>query len=302
MPSSAPDTRLADLGTEPDPGTEAGPSGTTRRLRGRRIPPTVVLSVLVIAVVLVSAVVPSLLAGQDPINGVPSDKLASMSGTHWLGTDYLGRDMYSRIVHGARTSVLSAILAVAVAVSLGTVTGLAAALGPRWLETPLMRLIDVLLAIPSLLLAMVFVAAFGFSSANAAVAVGLSMIATFARVARIEALRVRSAPYIEAAEIAGTTRVGVVVAHLLPNIATTLISLAVLEFGAAILALSTLSFLGFGAQPPNPEWGQLVAEGANFFYAAPWLVYAPAAVVVIVVLAVNRLSTYLDARAFDESL
>ncbi|MER7277871.1 ABC transporter permease [Dactylosporangium sp. NPDC000244] len=302
MPSSAHDTLLADLGTEPDPGIEAGRSGTAPRLRGRRIPPTVVLSVLVIVVVLVSAVAPSLLAGQDPINGVPSDKLASMSGAHWLGTDYLGRDMYSRIVHGARTSVLSAILAVAVAVSLGTVTGLAAALGPRWLETPLMRLIDVLLAIPSLLLAMVFVAAFGFSSANAAVAVGLSMIASFARVARIEALRVRSAPYIEAAEVAGTSRVGVVVVHLLPNIATTLISLAVLEFGAAILALSTLSFLGFGAQPPDPEWGQLVAEGANFFYAAPWLVYAPAAVVVIVVLAVNRLSTYLDARAFDESL
>lgn len=278
----------------------AAPAGWRSRLAA--VPPTLALGIVVVALVLAWAIAPAAFVSADPIAGVASQKLSSPSGAHLLGTDYLGRDMLSRIVHGARTSVLCALLAVGVAVVVGLLLGVVAGLSRPAVDSVLMRAVDVLLAIPSLLLAMVLVAAFGFSSVNAAFAVGLAQIANFARVSRAETMRVRRTAYVEAASLAGARRPHVVFGHVLPNIASTVIALAVLEFGFAVLAISTLSFLGFGTPPPLPEWGKLVAEGADYFYAAPWLVIAPAAVIVLLVLSVNRIANAVDARTFDESL
>lgn len=239
------------------------------------------------------AAFPSLFTGYDPIVGVPQEKLSGPSAAHLLGTDQLGRDLFARMVHGTRTSLLSALLAVTIGLGAGLLLGAVAALGRPWLDGVVSRITDLLLAIPELLLAMLLVAVFGFSAENAAVAIGIASVAGFARVARAEILRIKQLPFVEAASLNGARAPGLVLGHILPNIGATLIAMALLRFGGAILGISTLSFLGFGAPPPAPEWGALVAEGVDYFYSAPWLLYGPAAIIVAVVLAVNRLADTL---------
>ncbi len=239
------------------------------------------------------AAFPTVFTSFDPIIGVPQEKLSPPSWEHLLGTDHLGRDLYARMVYGTRTSLLSALLAVAIGLGAGLLLGAVAGLGRSRVDGVVSRIIDLLLAIPDLLLAMLLVSVFGFSAQNAAIAIGIASVAGFARISRGEVLRVRQLPFIEAATLNGVRPLGLVLGHVLPNIGATLISLALLRFGGAILAISTLSFLGYGAPPPAPEWGSLVAEGVNYFYSAPWLLYGPAVIIVAVVLAGNRLADYV---------
>jgi len=250
----------------------------------------------VLLIVVLWAAFPQWFTGYDPVVGVPAEKLAAPTPAHPLGTDYLGRDLLARMVYGTRTSLLSALLAVVVGLGLGLALGLAAGFGARLVDGTVMRLVDLLLAVPELLLAMLLVAVLGFSAENAAFAIGLSSVAGFARLTRAEVLRVRQRRFVEAARLSGARAWSIVVRHTLPNIGSTLLALALLRFGGAILGISTLSFLGFGAPPPAPEWGGLVAEGINYFYSAPWLLYGPAAIIVGVVLAANRVATAARSR------
>ncbi|MET9021949.1 ABC transporter permease [Actinopolymorpha sp. NPDC004070] len=275
------------------PQEEVGPRRWgLRRLLGQ---PGLVLAVLAILVALAWAAVPAVFTTYDPITGVPAQRLVPPSAQHWFGTDHLGRDLYTRVVYGAGLSLRATVIAVAIAFVVGSALGLLSGFFGGVVDTVLMRLVDVLLAVPGLLLSLAVVTALGFGTTNVAIAVGVAAVASFARVMRAEVLRVRRAAYVEAAGACGVRRITTLWRHVLPNSTGPVLALAALEFGSAILAVSALSFLGFGAKPPTPEWGSLVSEGRNYLATSWWYTTLPGLVVVAVVLAANRIGRALDA-------
>lgn len=259
-----------------------------RALRWLREHLSLALALLVLAVALGWALTPSFFASGDPLTGVPREKLRAPSAAHWFGTDHLGRDLYTRMVHGAGASLSATLLAVGIALVAGTLLGLLAGAAGGVVDAAVMRVVDVLLSIPSLLLALALVTALGFGTRNVAIAVGVSLVANFARVMRSEVLRVRHADFVEAAHASGVRGAVILVRHVLPNAYQPVLALATVEFGMAVLAVSALSFLGYGAEPPAPEWGSLISEGRNFLATAWWLTTLPGLVIVAVVLAAQQ--------------
>lgn len=276
----------------PEPPTKNW-SGRLRRLARR---PSLVLAILTLTTVVLWAVTPALFTSWDPIEGVPTDRLQAPSAEHLFGTDSLGRDLFARVVHGAGISLASTALAVLVGLIIGSFFGLIAGSLRRWVDDAIMRIMDVLLAIPALLLSLALITALGFGTLNIAIAVGIASVAMFSRVMRAEVLTITSAVYIEAARSSGVRWATTLRRHILPNALGPVLSLCSLEFGAAVLAISALSFLGFGAPPPSPEWGSLVAGGRDFLVVAWWLTTLPGLVIVAVVLSANRIS-----RAFERN-
>ncbi|WP_281652091.1 ABC transporter permease [Microbacterium aurum] len=267
------------------------------RADGRRalLQPGVIIPLVVLALAVLWAVAPGLFTSQSPTETVAPSLLAP-SAEHWFGTDATGRDLYARVVYGASQSIIGAIVAVAVGLVVGTALGVTAGAVGGALDEVLMRLVDVLLAIPGLLLSLSVVILLGFGTTNAAIAVGVTSIAVFARLARSRVVSVRVSDFVEAAYGSGGTFFGVLWRHVLPNSLTPVIALAALQLGSAILQISTLGFLGYGAPPPTPEWGLLIAEGRNYVATAWWLTVLPGAVVVLVVLATNRLSQAIGRK------
>lgn len=261
-----------------------------------RLKPTVLLAALVLTLVVTAAFFPGLLAHQSPIDGQVLDKLQPPSAEHWFGTDYLGRDLFARVIHGTSVSLKATLIAVVIAFGVGSLLGVVGGYVGGPVDAVIMRVVDVLLAIPTLLLSLVIVAALGFGATNVAVAVGVASVASFARLSRSEVLRIRTAPYVEAAGTLGVGRTGVIVRHVLPNSMGPALVLSALEFGTAILAVSALSFLGYGEPPPTPEWGKVVAEGRDYVGMAWWTVALPSAVITAVALSANRLSRWLDQK------
>ena len=241
----------------------ARPTTRGRRRTGRRVPVTVVLSLAVLVVVVAWSVAPGLFTGQDPVNGVPADLFRPPSAAHLFGTDQLGRDLFSRVVHGTASSVTSALVAVGIGVVVGGLIGLLSGFLGGVVDATLARLVDVLLAIPSFLLAVVVVSALGFQTINAAIATGVSAVAVFARVMRSEVVKTRSAVFVEAALVLGGSRWHVLLRHVLPNASRSVLQLAVLQFGLSILTIASLAFLGYGDPPPASDWGLLVSIGKD---------------------------------------
>ncbi|BDZ51302.1 ABC transporter permease [Frondihabitans sucicola] len=258
--------------------------------------PFLLLAALWILVVLVAAVAPGLFHTQDPLGGDPIDKLQGPSAAHWFGTDQLGRDLFARVLHGTALTLGAALLAVVIGLVVGSILGLLAGFVGSWVDTVVMRIADVLLAIPSLLLSLALITVLGFGTVHVAIAVGLASIATVSRIMRSEVVRVRSSVYVEAAAASGNRWWRVLLVHVLPNSGGPVLVLAALEFGTAILAVSSLSFLGYGAQPPTPEWGSLVSTGRDFLRNAWWLTTAPGVVIALTVLSANRVSRALDTE------
>ncbi|PKA44812.1 ABC transporter permease (plasmid) [Rhizobium sullae] len=263
---------------------------TGGKRRGVRVQPGLALAVLSLAVVLLWAVAPALFTVYDPIQGLGGQQLKPPSAAHLIGTDSLGRDLYARLVYGSVHTLSGALAAVAIGFAIGTALGLLAGSSGGWVDGVIMRLIDVLLSIPALLLSLSVIILLGFGTTNAAIAVGVTSIASFARIVRSEVVTVRRSEYVEAAFGSGGTFLNVLWRHVLPNSLTSVIAFAALQVGSAILQLATLGFLGYGAPPPTPEWGLLIAEGRNHIATAWWLTAAPGIAVVLVVLSVNRIS------------
>ncbi|GAB3768811.1 ABC transporter permease [Microlunatus parietis] len=251
--------------------------------------PGTVIPLLVILVALLWAGLPSVFAPLSPTQSVAA-ALQPPSPAHWFGTDATGRDLFARVVHGASNSISGALIAVLVGLVVGTAIGVTAGAVGGVIDDVLMRFVDVLLAIPALLLSLSVVILLGFGTTNAAIAVGVTSVAAFARLTRSRVVSVRVSEYVEAAFGSGGTFLGVLWRHILPNSLTPVIALAALQFGSAILQISTLGFLGYGAPPPTPEWGLLIAEGRNYVATAWWLTALPGVIVAAVVLATNRLS------------
>ena len=266
-----------------------------KRLRVPRIRlrPGLIIAWLVLLTVVLWALFPAWFTPFSPTQGVAGAQRLAPGEGYLLGTDQLGRDLYTRIVYGAVHSLSGALIAVGLGLALGSLLGLLAGATGGWIDSLIMRIIDILLAIPGLLLALSVIILLGFGTVNAAIAVGITSIASFTRLVRGETLRIRHSDFVEAAWGSGGTFFSVLLRHIVPNALSTVFAFAALQFGSAILAISTLSFLGYGAPPPTPEWGLLIAEGRNYLATAWWLTAFPGIVVVLVVLAANRISQSL---------
>ncbi len=254
------------------------------------------LALLLVLFALACAVAPHLLTSFDPDATSPVDLLRAPNLTHWFGTDELGRDLFTRVVYGASLSMLAASLAVGIALVGGLGLGILSGFAGGRIDSVIMRFVDVLLALPGVLLALAIVTAIGFGTVPVAIAVGVGIIPGFARTTRAEVLRVKTLPYVEAARLGGASWRRTLLLHILPNAWGPVAVLATLDFGAAILATAGLSFLGFGAVPPAAEWGTLIANGRHFLITAPWVSLLPGLFLVAVVFSLNHI-----ARTFEES-
>ncbi len=257
---------------------------------------SLLLAVAVVTVVLLWAVVPGSFTAYGPTQVDPANKLLPPSGEHWLGTDQLGRDVYARLVYGARASLSGSAIAVAVGVVVGSLVGAVAGWFGGFVDNVVMRLIDVVLSIPGFLFAITIVVLLGFGVVQAAIAVGLTSSATFARLIRAEVLRARASNYVEAAITSGASTSAILLRHVVPNSIAPTLALITVQFGIAIIWIASLSFLGLGAQPPDPEWGRLVADGRNYIATRGYLTLWPGLTVVAVVLATNHISHHLSRR------
>ncbi|MBC9954026.1 ABC transporter permease [Leucobacter sp. cx-42] len=251
--------------------------------------PGAIVPIVILVIALAWAIMPGLFTSVSPNEQVGA-ALQAPSAEHWFGTDATGRDLYSRVIHGAGESITAALLAVLVGLVFGSLIGVTAGAVGGLVDEALMRVVDVLLAIPTLLLSLSIVILIGFGTNNAAIAVGVTSVAVFARLSRSQVMSVRASEFVEAAYGSGGTFGTVLWRHVLPNSLTPVIALAALQLGSAILQISTLGFLGYGAPPPTPEWGLLIAEGRNYIATAWWLTTLPGLTVVFVVIATNRLS------------
>ncbi|PJJ45734.1 peptide/nickel transport system permease protein [Glutamicibacter mysorens] len=227
---------------------------------------------------------PSLFTGHDPITGVPADKLQAPSAEHLFGTDHLGRDIYSRVVYGTRQTLLTAGLACLVGSVVGSILGLLAGTAGRFADTVAMRFVDIVLAVPAFLIALILVTATEPGPLSLGLGVGIASIAAFARLVRTEVLRVRSRDFVQAALMSGGKYFTVLRRHIIPHIVGPVLSLLAVDLGAAILAISGLGFLGFGSPPPTPEWGLLISEGRQYLSVAWWLTTLPGLVIVSAVM------------------
>ncbi|TLP94872.1 ABC transporter permease [Nesterenkonia salmonea] len=257
--------------------------------------PSVLLAFGALGVTVSWALVPGLFTSYDPIANV-GPSLQAPNAEHFFGTDSTGRDVLSRVIYGARETLTGALMAVAVGFLVGTAMGVLSGSSHRSVDEVLMRIVDVLLAIPSLLLSLSVIILLGYGTVNVAIAVGITSIAAFARLSRSQVVQVSRSDFVEAAYGSGGSFGTVLWRHILPNSLTPVLALAALQFGSAILQISTLGFLGYGAPPPTPEWGLMIAESRDFVATAWWLTTLPGLVLVITVLSTNRLSYAIQAR------
>ena len=289
----APAPALADVpGTGPDEPASAGRIRPAARTLARR--PGMLLAGLLVLLVLVAALAPGLFTGIDPDATDGPEKLQPPSGAHWFGTDELGRDVFSRVIHGSALTVEGTLIAVGLAAAGGLLIGVLAGFFGRWLDAVLMRAVDVVLAVPPLLLALTIVTALGFGTVPTALAVGIGITPGFARTTRAEVLKVKTLPYIEAARTGGAGRLRILLRHVLPNSWGPVLVLAVLDAGTAILVISSLSFLGFGAAPPAADWGDLISDGRDYLVTSPYLSLLPGLFVVVVVFSINHLARSIE--------
>ncbi len=252
-----------------------------------------VIGLYVFAAFVLVAILANVLAPYDPTAQFRQNTLQPpvwQEGGSWafpLGTDPLGRDMLSRLIHGARFSFFVGIVVVVVSSSGGILIGLIAGFAPKWLDTLIMRVMDIILAFPSLLLALVLVAILGPSLLNAMIAIALVLQPHYVRLTRASVMNERTKDYVVSARVAGAGLGRLMFVTVLPNCLAPIIVQAALSFSTAILDAAALGFLGMGAQPPTPEWGTMLAEAREFILRAWWVVTFPGLAILVTVLAIN---------------
>jgi len=258
-------------------------------LRGVTQDRSALLGLGILVTVVLTALFARVIAPYDPTALDPTANLAQPSRDHWLGTDNLGRDLFSRLVYGARWTLGAAGLAAAGIVLLGVTVGIVAGYFGGIVDDLLMRLVDVLLAFPSIVLALAIVGMLGPSLPNVLIGMVAVWWVDYARIVRGLTLKVVQNEYVLSAHCCGCGRGRMILRHILPNVIPSVIVLATLELGALMLAISGLSFLGLGAQPPTPEWGTMLSDGRLFFLNAPQLMMYPGIAITLVVLGCNLL-------------
>lgn len=263
--------------------------------------PLGVVGAVIMIVFVFAAVFANLLTSYDPIATDSALTLARPSDAHWLGTDAMGRDIYARIVYGARISLAVGLGSTLLGCALGVVLGLASGYIGGWVDLVIQRIVDVLQAVPLLVLALVMAAALGPALGNTIVAIALPLVPYAARVIRSNTLALREQPFVEAARAIGMSEFRIAVRHVLPNTLAPLIVIATAQLGAAILTEASLSFLGLGVPEPHPSWGRMLSESAaEYVRVAPWLVIFPGIAISLAVFGTNlfgdALRDILDPR------
>lgn len=249
----------------------------------------VIMGGAIVGVILIAALAAPLIAPYSPFDLDVAKMLQGPSAAHWLGTDELGRDVLSRIIHAARISMLVAFTSAGVGLVCGTLIGVSTAYFGGWLDLVLMRFMELLFSFPAILLAIVLMASLGTSIFNAMIAIGIVFIPGFSRLARAAAEVVLREQYVEAARAVGMSHGRMILREILPNILAPLLVEAAVAFSYAILLESALSFLGLGAQPPDPSWGNMLNTGRGFMSQAPWLSIVPGLAIFLTVLGFNLL-------------
>ncbi|TPI48980.1 ABC transporter permease [Mesorhizobium sp. B2-9-1] len=273
-----------------------------RRFSANRL---ALIGLLIIIALLVVAAFADVLAPYSPtIGDLKNARLLAPSAAHWFGTDDLGRDIYSRIVYGSRWTLYVVILVAIIAAPIGLLVGTIAGYAGGWTDTILMRITDIFLAFPKLVLALAFVAALGPGIENAVLAIAITSWPPYARIARAETLTVRNSDYIKAVQLMGASPFRIVLRHIMPLCISSLIIRVTLDMAGIILTAAGLGFLGLGAQPPLPEWGAMIASGRRFILDQWWVAAAPGAAILIVSLGFNLLGDglrdALDPRSGDQ--
>ena len=243
---------------------------------------------IIFGLLLVAALAP-LLATHNPYEQILNDRLLAPSMTHWFGTDSLGRDIYSRVVYGSRVTLTIALLVAAISTPLGMLMGIVAGYLGGMVDEILMRLADVFLAFPRLILAIAFAAALGPGVENAIIAIAIAHWPSYARLARAETLNVKNNDYIQAMRVLGAGKARIMAGHILPLTLSSIIVRMSLDMGTIILTAAGLGFLGLGAQPPMPEWGLMVSDGRQFLVDQWWVSTLPGLAILVVVMGFNLL-------------
>jgi len=269
------------LPPEASPGQRA-----LRRLSAR---PTAMVGLGVVVFFVLLAIFAPWIAPHDPIATSWSAIRKAPSAAHWLGTDEIGRDVLSRVIFGARASLLAGVVSVSIAMALGVPIGLLAGYAGRWPDTLISRMTDAMLATPFLILAIALAAFLGPSLTNAMIAIGVSATPIFIRLTRASVLSVKVEDYVEAARAVGNSHLRIAVRHVLPNVLPPLIVQATLTVAAAVIAEASLSFLGLGQQPPEPSWGSMLNTAKNYVEHAPWMAVWPGLSIFVLVLSFNLL-------------
>ena len=282
---------MSDLEVQAGLAAQSRQSGPSRRL-GVAEAATGLLALFL----LVSAVVPHVLAPGDPLAIDPLSAFQPPNLAHGFGTDESGRDIYTRVVHGTQYSLVIGAAATAIGLSLGIVLGTLAGMLGRVVDFTINRFLEVLFAFPGLLLALLFIVIFGPGVATATIAVGLSTAPGYARIIRAQLITVRSAAFVEAATVLGRTRWQILVRHILPNTLAPLFVLATLGVGQAIVWAATLSYLGLGAEPPTAEWGAMLSAGRTYITSAWWMSFFPGLFIVLTAVTATVLGRSIDRR------
>jgi len=245
--------------------------------------------VTVLLLILVALGADALAPYSPTVGDLRTQRLLPPSASHWLGTDDQGRDIASRLMHGSRITLYVVALVAVLAAPIGLVVGTVAGYAGGWLDTVLMRITDIFLAFPRLVLALAFVAALGPGIGNAVIAIAITSWPPYARIARAETLTIRQADYISAVRLLGASPWRIVLRHIMPLCVSSVIVRVTLDMAGIILTAAGLGFLGLGAQPPTPEWGAMIANGRQFVLDQWWVAAAPGAAICIVSLAFNLL-------------
>jgi len=282
--------------------TVADPVPVKRKKAWIAARPGLTISAAWIALLLIASLIPALLTSVDPLAADARLAFLGPNGTNWLGTDENGRDLLSRMIHGTGSSLFVGAAATVIGLGIGAAIGLMAALGGRWADQIVSRFLDALMAFPDQLLALVIITFFGQGTLNLVLAIAFSSVPRNARLVRAQALVVRGSGYVEAARTLGLPSWKIVWRHILPNALKPIFVIMPLTIGNAIAASAALSFLGFGAPPPAPEWGSILSSGRNYLPEAWWLTAVPALAITLTVLAITVIGrawrNYSEGRAW----
>ncbi|CAN7773627.1 ABC transporter permease [Caballeronia sp. LjRoot34] len=260
------------------------------------IPPSVLLAGMFLLALAVAIAYPPLVTHFDPLTSDIAQTLQPPGAQHWFGTDRIGRDVFSRVIYGARYSLLIGLASMLVSLAIGLVIGMTAGLGKRLTDESASRVFDVLSAFPPILLSLFVVTFLGQGIVNIAIAVGIAGIPKFGRVLRSQTLVVRRADYVTHAVSYGLSRSRVFLRHVLPNVLVVVPVIATIDIGSAIIAVSGLSFLGLGPQPPTPEWGVMLAEGRDVLRVAWWPSVFPGLAITLTVIAFSVIGKFLQRK------
>jgi len=269
-----------------------------RRVARTRRPPAieVITASVFLALLVLAAIVPTLFTQLDPLDANVSEALRAPSAGHPFGTDQSGRDVFSRVVHGARYSLLVGFVASAIALVVGLLVGLVSGLSPKPVDAVLGRVVVIAMAFPEFLLALLVIAIIGAGEGSLVIAIAIAATPAYARVARSQTLVVRSSSHVRSAIALGVPRLAIIVRHIVPNTLGPLLVMAAIGVGTAVVTAAGLSFLGLGPAAPTPEWGVILSEGRNLLDRAPWVAVFPGIVITLTVVATSVIGRRLRGR------